>query len=80
MVALLTTCMLRLCALRRPQCKDLGLEFDPLTAEDCEPVGVGIGEVPLGEGNLGEGAEAALDAAMARAMLDDDDDGADSDR
>ena len=79
MVALLT--MLRLCALRRPQCKDLGLEFDPLTAEDCEPVcATGIGEVPLGEGKLGEGAEAALDAAMARAMLDDDDDNADRDR
>jgi hypothetical protein len=67
------------CALRRPQCKDLGLAFDPLTVEDCEPVGAaGIGEVALGEGKLGEGAEAALDAAMARAMLDDDDDDDDS--
>ena len=55
------------------QCKDLGLSFDPLTAEDCEPVGVaGLGAVAIGDGQLGDGAEAALDAAMAKAMLDED--------
>jgi hypothetical protein len=56
-------------------CADLGLSHDPLSTADCEPVGMpGAGAVALGEGKLGEGAEAALDAAMAKAMLDDDDD------